>query len=610
MAETKRYIFSGQDLDSILKAFEEQGLAYNGVTPNYNKLRRQASTTENYGYYGKLRLADDLPLPRVLPSVSSSPQSPMKILNEITSFRLGYTEERPYPWRWTTPIVLCAFLFISPFLAVVNVPLSAYNIVQEFTYRPNDSLPAVFLGNLVPSVLQSSTDSFSPQILNIGEPIILDEHIFNYTVAQAFDGVDTSKPVSAFPYYNNPLSDSCDATNITVQLLLTDNIVDGHHSWESDYQISGTVACSVPSLFYLTWVGFPWNIEKPFPLLLLDAGADIAANFGMWWSGPKPKTVARRQEAPQNVTQISLSLTVHPCCDCDAVLAGARLENRTQLVHAPCSSRPPHFLVVNNPAIAFSTPDSGSQLFPAAIGPIALPAQITDVLEQAQLGNLSISRLGTSYDNLIQMVYHLVRLDLGVTLENQIYNSPEMFNRTIIDMGNATSSNVVRDWTSNATLMGQWQQAVGFYPNNTRVPPLEYLRSVPRLKPVGSAVTSVFVSTFAMLSVMWSLVSLVAGALARTHSAPRGRNEHMFGHSETRDKWLENRIDEGSEVILLGDQKELESVERLRHRMDRNEAHMRNDLQAMQAALARLTVALTKYDLVEKEICGDGLTLY
>lgn len=30
MAETKRYIFSGQDLDSILKAFEEQGLAYNG----------------------------------------------------------------------------------------------------------------------------------------------------------------------------------------------------------------------------------------------------------------------------------------------------------------------------------------------------------------------------------------------------------------------------------------------------------------------------------------------------------------------------------------------------------------------------------------------------
>ncbi|KAJ6458231.1 hypothetical protein C8R45DRAFT_942820 [Mycena sanguinolenta] len=58
MAETKRYTFSGQDLDSILKAFEEQEHSeLCGVTPNYNELRRQASTTENYGYYGKLRLA-------------------------------------------------------------------------------------------------------------------------------------------------------------------------------------------------------------------------------------------------------------------------------------------------------------------------------------------------------------------------------------------------------------------------------------------------------------------------------------------------------------------------------------------------------------------------
>ncbi|KAJ6449276.1 hypothetical protein C8R45DRAFT_1084290 [Mycena sanguinolenta] len=58
MAETKRYTFSGQDLDSILKAFEEQEHSeLCGVTPNYNELRRQASTTENFGYYGKLRLA-------------------------------------------------------------------------------------------------------------------------------------------------------------------------------------------------------------------------------------------------------------------------------------------------------------------------------------------------------------------------------------------------------------------------------------------------------------------------------------------------------------------------------------------------------------------------
>ncbi|KAF7343596.1 hypothetical protein MSAN_01980100 [Mycena sanguinolenta] len=264
-----------------------------------------------------------------------------RILNGIKSFRLGYAEERPYPWRWTTSIVLCAFLLISPFLAVLNVPLSAYNIVQEFTYQPNDTLPTVFLGNLVPSVLKNPTDSFTPQLLSVGETIVLDDNIFNYTISQAFDGIDTSKPVSTFPYYNNPLSDGCDVANITIQVQLTED---------------------------------------------------------------------------------------------------------------------PTF-------------------------------------------------------------YHLIRLDLGVIVDNQIYNSPQMFNRTIgsIDTEFYSLANAARNSTSNAMLMEQWQREVEFFQHNTRVPPLEYLRSVPRLKPLGSAVTGVFVSTFAILSVMWTAFSLVAGALARAH---------------------------------------------------------------------------------------------
>ncbi|KAJ6451956.1 hypothetical protein C8R45DRAFT_87978 [Mycena sanguinolenta] len=179
------------------------------------------------------------------------------IFKEIKSFRLGYAEESPYPWRWTTPIVLCAFLLLSPFLALVNVPLSAYNIVQEITYQPNGTVPAVLLSNLVPSILQNPTDSFSPQLLEVGDTIVMDGYIFEYTIAQAFD-IDTSKPVSAFSYYNNPLSHSCDVTNITVQLLLTD---DPELGWTPDIQVSGTMACYIPSLFYLTWGGMPGQAE-------------------------------------------------------------------------------------------------------------------------------------------------------------------------------------------------------------------------------------------------------------------------------------------------------------------------------------------------------------
>ncbi|KAJ7655534.1 hypothetical protein B0H17DRAFT_1146371 [Mycena rosella] len=69
--------------------------------------------------------------------------------------------------------------------------------------------------------------------------------------------------------------------------------------------------------------------------------------------------------------------------------------------------------------------------------------------------------------------------------------------------------------TTNATLMAEWRDS---FNETDRVPVMPYLRSVPRLKPLGSAVTSVFVSTFAMLSVVWTIFSLIAGAVAVSHA--------------------------------------------------------------------------------------------
>jgi hypothetical protein len=92
-----------------------------------------------------------------------------------------------------------------------TVPLSAYNIVPEFTYRPNDTLPAIALSRLVPSVFQPlDANSFTPQLLTVGDIIRLNGSLLDYTIVAAFDGLDETKPVSSFSYYNNPFSDGCD----------------------------------------------------------------------------------------------------------------------------------------------------------------------------------------------------------------------------------------------------------------------------------------------------------------------------------------------------------------------------------------------------------------
>ncbi|KAF7336508.1 hypothetical protein MSAN_02305500 [Mycena sanguinolenta] len=494
------------------------------------------------------------------------------ISNEIKSFRLGYNEEQPYPWRWTTPVVLCAFLLISPFLALVNVPLSAYNIIQEFTYHPNDTLPAVFLANIIPSVLQNPTDSFTPHILNVGDRIALNNYIFKYTISQAFDGVN---PVPAFPYYNNPFSDSCDVANITVQSLLekTSGV------WDSEIEFSGTVVCSMPNLFHLTWhssagelltrafdSSFLWFENVYIGEMPTVMDMEFGAIFNPW-RGPDPPGWSG-----VNFTRANINFTVHPCCKCEAVLARGPLESAASILESPCSSNPTQFVVVDSLIWA------GDKQEPlAAWEPVSLPTKITDLFTGGPLGNVSISALSTAYGNLIQTFYHLVRLDLGVILPNQIYNSPEMFRRTIMPVEIAnfpTLTNRARNLTSNATLMAQWQQEVKLFQNNTRVPPLEYLRSAPRLKPLGSAITSVFVSTFAMLSVMWTVFSLVAGALARKHSG-RGSNDTLgkkqtLEQCERGERWLESGmqdVDE-SEVILLGQPREPDAVDRLTRRID------------------------------------------
>jgi hypothetical protein len=109
------------------------------------------------------------------------------------------------------------------------------------------------------------------------------------------------------------------------------------------------------------------------------------------------------------------------------------------------------------------------------------------------LSGQGVSGLNTVVQNTFQCLYHIIRLELGVGLENQIYTDPEMFNRSISDVyipgtlpWTYASSNISRSLTSNATLMAEWKETVVAF--NTS----------------GSAITSVFASTFAMLSTAWT----------------------------------------------------------------------------------------------------------
>jgi hypothetical protein len=127
--------------------------------------------------------------------------------------------------------------------------------------------------------------------------------------------------------------------------------------------------------------------------------------------------------------------------------------------------------------------------------------------------------LGTHLENIFQSLYHLIRLELGLVLDNQIYLFPEMYNRSILTVLPRDDRDVgFRSSMYKAYFMTKWLDIVGNYTHTDRVPVLPYLRPVPRLKPLGSALTSVFVSTFSMLSVLWTTFNVIAGAFVPSRS--------------------------------------------------------------------------------------------
>ncbi|KAJ7677537.1 hypothetical protein B0H17DRAFT_1139554 [Mycena rosella] len=496
-----------------------------------------------------------------------------RLSRAIVSYRLGYSPQRPYPGRWTTPVVLGASILLATALAVINVPLSAYELDQEYTFRPNDTVPPLPFSALIPAILQHPMGGFSPQILSVGDTLQLNNSVFNFAITAAFNELDDTQPVSSFSYYNNPFSGGCDVTNMTAGIQ------------GPDWTIALTVNCRIPTSITLEWstnigtfLAPPLNPARDnFNRLTVDLHEALDN-----WANQTPD---------YNGSSITdFYVTVEPCCNCSA---GSSLAAETSMdqyggsllpTHPPCSSLPARFVV------------TGGKIFLRSAAP-----------------DVPWSALNTLLQNTFQSLYHLVRMELGVILENQIYASPEMYNNSISDVSvpkylDISAANTSRIATTNAILMADWRDTVRLFNETHPVPVIPYLRSVPRLKPLGSAITSVFVSTFAMLSVAWTIFSLIAGAVAASYSDKAVCEEDeatihpgpymlkdLEGQQQSMQAW-----DTSEASLFVSEDKRVTLMETGIQKNSAAMSEMQFSLAEMQLSLARMRLSLRARGVLEE----------
>ncbi|KAG7441081.1 uncharacterized protein BT62DRAFT_937321 [Guyanagaster necrorhizus] len=163
-----------------------------------------------------------------------------QITSAAKNFQLGYNIQKPYPWRGTTPLVCISFVGLTILLVFINIPLSAYDVVQEFTYTPNDTSPSLPFSSVVPASLRHTAGDFTPQTFKVGDTIQSNLSAFNYVITEAFKDSASYDPVGSFPYYNNPLS-SCDVSNISLSLRKEERV-----------SLSAVISCWLPAYYEMT----------------------------------------------------------------------------------------------------------------------------------------------------------------------------------------------------------------------------------------------------------------------------------------------------------------------------------------------------------------------
>ncbi|SJK98794.1 uncharacterized protein ARMOST_02063 [Armillaria ostoyae] len=421
-----------------------------------------------------------------------------------------------------------------PWRVFVNIPLSAYDVVQEFTYNPNDTSPSLPFSNIIPASLRHTAGDFTPQTFIVGDTIKLGSSVFDYVIVEAFPSGRApafGNQVASFPYYNNPLS-SCDVLSISLTIRNLDEV-----------SFSATISCWIPTNYKMTLslnesslltriIGAPLKAVRDLGGILQDLGVGLnLSNI----------VLSNNEDATE------LDLLVFPCCVCSDWNAESYIQvpfsnNPFLNDHPPCDDDVAKFQATEI-IVYYGEPNDGIvdwTIFTAEPGGNILPPnQTLEVPSNTQ----------PLLQNAFQAIYNIIRLDLGVVPPNQIFASPIMFNKSIssvsiplfldldrsepafyCDVGdffinediqtayrvNDSFANCIRRVRSNSSL-DIYSDDIG----GIRVPSVSYLRPVFRRKPMLSAISSVFVATFAMVSAAWSLFHFIARSLCQTQSGTR-----------------------------------------------------------------------------------------
>ncbi|KIY71225.1 hypothetical protein CYLTODRAFT_419078 [Cylindrobasidium torrendii FP15055 ss-10] len=403
-------------------------------------------------------------------------------------FRLQSPISRPYPWRWLTPVALFAFLLLSVLFTLINIPLSAYELSPQFTNNPNDTDTGNPWWRLIPSGFQAGGPDrdFEPYTVSVGDIVRPKGSAYNYKVTDARGWnaeTNESTKITSFSYYNTPLNTSCDISSL----------------W-TGFENSSTLT------------GFDAKVQ-------LGCWDPAGTPFTLEWSATENDMTSSRYNNSKRSDYMWLWTLFLDDLQ-DTLRDGSVEVGRVGLgaCFPQCDSSYPPF---NNSWADFQNQDKTPMQYGNV--PIFLKDHLPCSTQKRKVS--FCDRYNNDYihrpdylHNVIQVLYHSVRLNLGIVTPDNILGSKELFlqaiqfdeddnqfwTQQIIDHINGKSIASKLDFQ-----ISEENLAKSYAIEHTI--PFPYLKNVWHPKPIGSAIISVYASTFTIIALLWTVFHLIAG---------------------------------------------------------------------------------------------------
>ena len=201
----------------------------------------------------------------------------------------SYNVQKPYPFKWFTPVVLVGGLILAVLLSVMNFVQNSYALVVEYVDNPNVTVAQGAWFQDWPSYLTNGVrPTCQPTNLPVNTQFFTNQSGLMWTITSFFTEVESPQALPSLPYLNNILED-CDVTKLRIGYDSTQDVdvsVLQYLNWNLEIRAFVTCRVSGPSGGTFVNATALYNALTPYAMPGVDdfVAKNATGRASMFWS--------------------------------------------------------------------------------------------------------------------------------------------------------------------------------------------------------------------------------------------------------------------------------------------------------------------------------------